>query len=95
MLVYGIVRSFLNFRRAQTRRVYITVRALVSLAVWFLASWSWFFMFWVTAYTAAGNGSAADEERLDALTLLLLDLVYVLIGGGLALWVRHKSDKGR
>jgi hypothetical protein len=51
-------------------------------------------MFYVTAYTAAGNGSAADENRLDAVTLLFLDLFYALIGCGLAWWVRHKSGKG-
>ena len=94
VLVYVLVRSLLDFMRAKSGYVYIAIKALASLAVWSLASWGWFFMFYVTAYTASGNGSSADEERLDAVTLLFLDLFYALIGCGLALWVRHKSGKG-
>jgi hypothetical protein len=94
VLVYLLVRSLLDFSGARSGRVYIAFKALASLAAWFLASWGWFFMFYVTAYTAAGDGSSADENRLDAVTLLFLDLFYALIGCGLALWVRHKSGKG-
>ena len=47
-------------------------------------------MFIVGAYTAAGKGSSADEARWDTMTLMLVDVVYALIGGGLAFWVRHK-----
>ena len=94
VLVYVLVRSLLDFMRAQSGYVYIALRALASLAAWFLASWGWFFMFYVTAYTAAGNGSSADENWLDAVTLLFLDLFYALIGGGLAVWVARTSGKG-
>ena len=94
VLVYLLVRALIDFRTAESGHVYIAIKALASLAAWVLASGGWFFMFYFTAYTAAGNGSSADEEMLDAVTLLVLDLFYVLIGCGLALWVRHKSGKG-
>ena len=94
VLVYLLVHSVLDFSGAKSGRVYIAFKALASLAAWFLASWGWFFMFYVTAYTAAGDGSSADENSLDAVSLLFLDLFYALIGCGLALWVRHKSSKG-
>ena len=93
VLVYLLVRSLLDFSGAKSGRVYIALKALASLAAWFLVSWGWFFMFYVTAYTAAGDGSAADENRLDAVMLLVLDLFYALIGCGLVLWVRHKSGE--
>lgn len=94
VLVYLLVRSLLDFRRAKSGRVYIALKALASLAVWLFASWGMLFMLFVTAYTASGNGSYVEEERLDAVSLLLLDLLYALIGFGLALWVRHIPDNG-
>jgi hypothetical protein len=94
VLMYILVRSSIDFSGAKSGRVYIAFKALASLAAWLLASWGWFLIFYVTAYNAAGNGSAADEERLDTISLLFLDLLYALIGYGLALWVRHKSGKG-
>jgi hypothetical protein len=92
VLVYLLVRSLLDFRRAKSGRVYIALKALASLAAWFFASWGMLFMFFVTAYTAGAHGSHVEENRVDAVTLLFLDLLYALIGCGLGLWVRHKSD---
>ena len=52
------------------------------------------YMMFVTAYTAGADGSHVEEARVDAVSLLFLDLLYAVIGCSLALWVRHKSDKG-
>jgi hypothetical protein len=94
VLVYLLVRALLDFKRANSRRVSIALKALASLAVWFFASWGMFFMFFVTAYTAGGHGSQVEEARVDAMMLLFLDLLYAVVGCGLALWVRHKSEYG-
>jgi hypothetical protein len=43
---------------AKSGRVYIAFKALMALTAWFFVSWGWFFTFYVTAYTAAGDGSS-------------------------------------
>src|SRR6185295_9112253 len=91
VLVYIPVRSFLDCSSATRGRVYIVVKALVSLAVWFIASCGWVYMFFVMAYW---TGPFVDlEEMGEPASLLLLDLVYAVIGCGLALWVRHRAYK--
>jgi len=92
-LTYIIVRSLLNFFRAKQGRAYIVVKGLVSSVILFAASYGWVFGFLFVGYTAFGNGDAESEAMWDALAMLILDLVYALIGCGLALWVRHKSSK--
>jgi hypothetical protein len=92
VLVYILVRSLVHFRHADSGRTYVVLKALASLAVWFLASWGWLFMFFAIAFRA-GPLSNMEEETGDAVSILILDLLYALIGLVLALWVHHKSEK--
>jgi hypothetical protein len=94
VLVYILVRSLFDFMSATSGRANIALKGATSTVAWLSISFGLFVMFYFVAYTAAGNGSSADEGRLDAVTLLFLDLIYALIGSGLALWVRNKSGKG-
>jgi hypothetical protein len=90
VLVYIPVRSFLDYRSAKSGRAYIALKALASLAAWFIASCGWLYMFFVMAYW---SGPFVDTEggTGEAASLLFLDLLYAVIGCGLALWVRNKS----
>ena len=92
VLVYIAVRSFLDYRSAKKGRSYIAVKALASLAVWFIASCGWLYMFFVMAYRS--GPFVMEGETGEAVSLLFLDLLYAVIGCGLALWVRLKSYKG-
>jgi hypothetical protein len=89
--LYVLVRSIRNFKLAKTRRVYIGLKALAALIAWFLASWGMFFMLFITFYTARNPDRAANERGV-ALALIFLDVLYALIGCGLALWVQHTTD---
>ena len=93
VLVYLPVRSFLDYRSARSGRAYIALKALASLAVWFIASCGWLYLFFVMAYW---TGPIVEMEggMGEAASLLFLDLLYAVIGCGLALWVRHKSYSG-
>ncbi len=88
---YVLVRSIRNFKFAKTRRVYIGLKALAALIAWFLASWGMFFMLFITFYTARNPDRAANERGVT-LALIVLDIVYALIGCGLALWVQYTTD---
>lgn len=89
VLVYIPVRSLLDYSSAKSGRVYIAFKGLASLAAWFLASCGWLYMFFVMAYWT-GPLVNIEGETGEAASLLFLDLLYALIGCGLALWVRHK-----
>jgi hypothetical protein len=93
VLVYIPVRSFLSYRSAKSGRAYIALKALASLAAWFIASCGWLYMFFVMAYWT-GPFVNIEGETGEAASLLFLDLLYAVIGCGLALWVRHKSYSG-
>ena len=93
VLVYLLIRSLLDFRRANRGRVYIALKALASLAAWFFASCGWLYMFFAMAFWT-GPFVELEGGTGEAVSLLFLDLLYALIGCGLALWVRHKSDNG-
>jgi hypothetical protein len=93
VLMYIPVRSFLDYRSAKSGRAYIALKALASLAAWFIASCGWLYMFFVMVYWT-GPFVDMEGETGEAVSLLFLDLLYAVIGCGLALWVRHKSYNG-
>ena len=87
-----LVFAFINFARATKGRGFVVFKALASLAAWFLASWGMFFMVFVVIYTGAHAEDRADGGNLTEVSLLGLNLLYALVGCGLALWVRHRRD---
>jgi len=90
VLVYIPVRAFLYWSGAKSGRAYIAIKALASLAAWFIVSCGWIYMFFVMAYW---TGPFVEGETGEAASLLILDLIYAVIGSGLALWVRQESSK--
>ena len=90
--LYVIVRSILNYRQAEGGRGNIALKALASLAAWFLASWGMFFMLFVTVFSSAHVPDRGAAERGLPVSLLILDLIYAAGGCGLVSWVRHKAD---
>ena len=92
VLVYVLVRSLFNYRRSQSGRVYIAIKGVASFAAWLLASCGWLYMFFVMAYWS-GPFVDVEGETGEAVSLLILDLLYAVIGSGLALWVRHQPEQ--
>ena len=88
-----LVFAFINFARTKKGRGFVVFKALASLVAWFLASWGMFFMVFVVIYTGALAEDRADGGNLTEVSLLGLDLLYALVGCGLALWVRHRGDE--
>ena len=87
-----LVFAFINFARATKGRGFVVFKALASLVAWFFASWGVFFMVFLVIYSGAHAEDRADGGSLTAVSLLVLDLLYALVGCGLALWVRHRRD---
>jgi len=94
VLLYILIRFFLDIGRADSGRAYITFKALASLVVWMIASCGWLYMFFAMAYWT-GPFVGVDSEYGEAASLLILDLFYAGIGCVLALWLRPRSDPGR
>ena len=89
--VYALVRSFLNFRRAEKGHGYIALTALGSLAAWVVASFIMFNLLFFTFYTARDVDREASA-RAVALRLVIFCVVYALVGCGLAFWSQHRAD---
>jgi uncharacterized membrane protein len=93
--VYILVRSILDYRRHEKRHRDIVVKALVSLLSWFLISLGMLFLLFANNLLVGFlmEPAAAEKARRSAMmSNIMFSVIYALIGCGLALWVRHKSD---
>ena len=89
--VYVVVRSFLNFRRAEKGRGYIILKAFGSVAAWAFASFLMFNALFLMFYTAR-NVDREANARAVALGLVFFCVIYSLVGFGLAFWSQHRAD---
>jgi hypothetical protein len=92
LVIYILVRTILDFAHTGSGRFRVVLKALASLAAWFLASCGWLYLFFAMAYWT-GSFVDVDGELGEALSLLLLDLAYAAIGLGLAFWIRRRPDR--
>ena len=89
--VYILMQSAINHTRAEKGHTYIVLKALVSLVTWVLLSLLMFNMLFVTFYSAAHVEDRQAAEIGVGKSIIFLSLTYVLIGCGLAFWVRHQA----
>jgi len=87
--IYLVLRPCLDYGNGVRGLGYLVVKPIVSIGVWTVASCGWLYAFFALAYRpavfAVSEGSAGE-----ALTLLIMDLVYAAIGCGLCWWVRSR-----
>ena len=89
--IYILVQSAIKSKRAEKGHTYIRLKALCSVAAWVIVSFIMFNALFVTSYGAA---HVEDRQVADiglGKSLIFLSTVYILIGCGLAFWVRHEA----
>ena len=91
VLLYLVGQSVVHFRRANSRRVSVALKGLVSLALWVVVSVGMFQVLFLSFYTARNVDRAANEAGI-AIRLVIFCSIYALIGLGLALWLRHERQ---
>jgi hypothetical protein len=90
-----LVKSALDFRRAEQGRGSIFLRGVGALAIWLVVSLGMMFMLFVTFFSSAhseyrlSHGGAPDLSGSDDPTgmILMLVVIYALAGGGLSYWM--------
>jgi hypothetical protein len=90
-----LVKSAVDFWRADAGRGAIFLKGVVALMVWLTVSLVLMFMLFATFYGSAhseyrmSHGGAADPAGSDdpTGTIILLVAIYTLAGGGLSYWM--------